>query len=142
MSQRSPIPVGLDLSPTSFALRTRLLSRVLALFALSLVAATWPLWTPEHGFPQVPLIGRPTLFSSVAQWIALAGMLVSLMGLLLRPVPAAGSRACLIALALCAGYLVLADQQRLQPWMYQFLLWAAVLSLCEPALAIRLLRLL
>ncbi len=129
-----------DFSNDSF--RAALLRRTLALFGLALVAVTWRLWTAQQVFPQVPffrwLDGAPTW----CQWVATAAMIGGLAGALVAP---RGGRWAPVALVTFAGgmsALVLVDQERLQPWAYQFALASLVLAVAEPRAALDLLRLL
>ena len=116
------------------------LRRALGLFGLLLVAATWRLWTPQHVYPQVPLVRGLDGLGPWFEWFAAATMLAGLGGAMLAPRRLAP--AALLAFAVGTLLLVLVDQHRLQPWAYQFLLLAVVLALADAVTAIRLLRLL
>jgi len=122
-------------------LRADLLRRVLGLFGLLLVLATWRMWTPQTVFPQVPLLGWARDVPAGFHWMGLVGLVAGLLGMLLVP----AGRAANAALWLMAGStlaMAILDQQRMQPWAYQFALLAVVLVASPPRTAILLARLL
>ncbi len=113
-----------------------------ALCGLVLLGVTWRLWWPESDFPRIPWFAWGL---SVPEWvdaIACIVLLVSLIGLIVIRVhsPHAesaiaerlasrlpglrGGLTCAILTSL--GLLVLLDQHRLQPWVWQMLLWCVV----------------
>lgn len=126
--------------PVVSPLRVTLLRRAIGLFALALVAVTWPLWTPQTVFPQVPLWRAVDRLPDACQWAGTAGMLLGLLGMLAAP-RGRLAIAALASFALGATLLILFDQQRLQPWAYQFILLAVVLAIAGPRGAWPLLRL-
>jgi hypothetical protein len=105
-----------------------ILSKVVAASALVLVAVTWPLWTPQTVFPRIPFVGALRHAPDWFDWMALTGVLVSLLIILLvrreRPIARWSG---LVFIASIVG-LVLTDQHRLQPWAYEFVLLLLVLS--------------
>ncbi len=101
--------------PTSVA-RAALLRRVLAVFGLALIASTWPLWTPQHVFPQVPLLRIGAVVPAAAQWFGAASMIGGLLAALVGP--GRCWRAGLLVFATAALGMVLTDVERLQPWCY------------------------
>jgi hypothetical protein len=112
------------------------LTRVMAGFALALGAATWPLWLPQQPFPRVPLVAA---FGDVPAW--LDATVAAISGLALLAVLVSGNRLrtggiALLVFAGCASLLVLADQHRFQPWLYQFVVLAVLLSALPPAAAL------
>ncbi|MBX7165073.1 MAG: hypothetical protein K1X74_01870 [Pirellulales bacterium] len=118
------------------AARADLARRATAAGTLALVAATWPLWTPLTEFPRVPIVPWPSAGAWLLIGVALAGLVASLV-----------ARGPARAIALVVGTtglmaLVLDDQQRFQPWIYQAWLWSVVLATAAPQRAVRLLRLL
>src|SRR3954454_5936128 len=118
-------------------LRLSLLQCSLALFGLALVAVTWRLWVPGPEFPQVPFLRGLYLPGEWFQWLVLGLLLAGLLGMLLFT-----GRTARVALLLFASALALLfayDQQRFQPWAYQFFLIAIVLTIRQPELAICLL---
>ncbi len=135
MKTPSIFAVDLRLSPR----RAELLRRTVGLFGFLLVAVTWPLWTPQTVFPQVPLFRAALHVSNMAQWGAAGAMLAGLFGMLVLP---AGrlARAALLLFAAGTASLVVMDQQRLQPWAYQFVLLAVVLAIAPARSALVLVR--
>lgn len=115
---------------------------MLALFGLALVTATWVLWTPQHTFPQVPLLAGLHSVPDWCQWVIVMGMLLGLTGALVTPAESPLARASLLVFAAATAGLVLIDQHRLQPWAYQFVLVALVLALSPPRAAVGWLRVL
>ena len=104
------------------------LSRVLSLAALLLIATTWPLWTAQTEFPRIPFVG---IFRGVPGWLERAALGVACCALVLALVAGSSRRMgrwSLVAFAGAITFLALADQHRLQPWAYQFLLLALVLA--------------
>jgi hypothetical protein len=118
------------------ARRATLLRRSVGLFGLLLLAATWPLWTPQTVFPQVPWVGALVSVPGWVDWVGTACLVAGLFGMLAAP-EGRWARASLVLFAIAAGGLILLDQQRLQPWAYQFVLVALVLAAApaRPALA-------
>lgn len=124
MSGREPKVV----EPTA---RSTVLCRLLAIGLLSLVAATWKLWTPQSVFPQVPLIRAACELPGWIDWTCLAVLIVASVTLLISARPGRLRRitATVIASAL-AAYFVL-DQHRLQPWAWQFFLLSFLLAFAD-----------
>ncbi len=90
-----------------------------------LVVASWRLWFDLPNFPTVPVIRwYPRL---AGPWIALgpATLVVGLGFSLYRRT----ARPALAATALLFVWLILGDQLRFQPWVYQFVVMAIVLAL-------------
>ena len=56
--------------------------RIMAGFALLLLAVTWRLWTPQIVFPQIPFFEFLVSTPSTVDWVACAIVLVSLLGML------------------------------------------------------------
>jgi hypothetical protein len=123
-------------------LRITLLRRSLGLFGLALTAVTWRLWTPQHDFPQVPWLGGVERLPSWCQALAAAAMVLGLVGAVLAPSESRWSVRSLLLFAAAMLAAVFFDQQRLQPWAYQFVLVAVVLAAAERSETIPLLRLL
>jgi hypothetical protein len=117
------------------------LRRTVALLGLLLIAATWPLWTPGQVFPQVPLIAARWLPGEWAEWLVTGLLVVACLAMLVLP---AGRFAHLACGAAASGFALamLFDQARMQPWAYQFLLFAFLLGTCGPRAAVALARLL
>jgi hypothetical protein len=127
--------------PDASAWRSALVRRALAASGLALVAATWRLWTPQHVFPQVPLLGFATTLPAWCDWLGLAGMVGGLATALVTPHASRWSSAGLLAFVLATAGMVAIDGNRLQPWAYQFAIMALVLALADGPAALALLRL-
>ncbi len=121
--------------------RAAIVRRVVALFGLALIATTWRLWTPQHVFPQVPLLGLAQHAPAWCDWLGAAGMVGGLIVALLWPAQRRASDAGLVVFAASTALMAVLDQGRLQPWAYQLALMAMVLVLAEPRWALALLRL-
>jgi hypothetical protein len=118
------------------------LRRVVALFALLLFASTWPLWTPQTAFPQVPLLFIAGQLSNWCDWLLFGLMLVAMAIVLFANSSSRWwRRGCALFVAAFVAS-VLIDQHRLQPWAYQFALVAAVLALVSDRRGLSLLRIL
>ena len=102
------------------ARRATALRRWWAVAGLVLFAATWKLWTPQSEFPQVPLFGWAGSLPSLVDWLAFGVLLTSLTMSLWKPDDVWNW----IAFAVAASVLIVLDQHRLQPWMWQLLLIA------------------
>lgn len=112
----------------------------LSLATAALMFVTWPLWTGATHLPPVPFVRgwhapQPAV---VAICAALALVFASAVNFV-RP----GSLAARLTLAssvLLLGGLLLADQNRLQPWVYQYLILAVGWVLAPPRAALTLSR--
>ena len=89
------------------------------------------MWTPQHVFPQVPLVRLAGLLPPWCDWIGAAGMVGGLIAALLARNEGRQARASLLVFAASAALMITIDQQRLQPWAYQFLLVALTLALAD-----------
>ena len=118
------------------------MATLVAIGGLSLIGATWPLWTPQTDFPQVPWFAAAGMLSSSWQWTLLATLAGALLGVLLLPAHSLRRRAALLLAAAAFIALVLPDQHRFQPWAYEFMLLALCIALVRPCRAIALIRLL
>ncbi|MDR3639214.1 MAG: hypothetical protein P4L84_35765 [Isosphaeraceae bacterium] len=102
-----------------------------------MLGLSWPLWTaPEEAFPRVPFLrlaawaGEP----AAVAWIVYAVLLAAVAAAALARRGwkwAAGGSAVLLAA------LVVQDQHRFQPWVYQFLVLDVVLLAFRPERALR-----
>jgi hypothetical protein len=101
----------------------------LGLATIVMLGLSWPLWVEPSDLPRVPFLeGIP---GPPARWSWL------LYGLLLASIAGAIARRMLLgpSLALLA-LLVLQDQHRLQPWVYQYLAIGLLLSTLPPGQAV------
>lgn len=109
--------------------RVHALRRVVGVAMLSGVALSSNLWFPlTRSFPRSPLIvALPQSFVPPVEYL-LGGLLVAALAALVfakRPLK------YLVATIVLLTLLVLLDQTRLQPWVYQYLLLLAVIALHE-----------
>jgi hypothetical protein len=118
------------------------LRRLVAISAVALIAVTWRLWTPQSEFPQVPFLAALCGAPAWCDWVLLVGMGIGLCLAMIggdaRPLPRGGI--ALFAASLAGSCLL--DQHRLQPWAYQFLIVAAIVTLVPSERGLRLVRLL
>ena len=118
-------------------------SRSLAWFRGALAGATllmvglsWPLWVDDGRFPRVPFLpGWPEPGPGLA-WVRF-GVLIGALGLV--AVGRGGRWAGLVSLG-CLGWSLLGDQNRLQPWVQQYLAVGLGLVCLRPARALDLAR--
>ncbi len=128
--------------PCAALARCRLLLWLLLLASALLLSVTFRLWTPQTLFPRVPLIRILVGAPAWGEWSLLA-ITAGALG-----VAAVGSyrhtpwQPALCVFALALGGLVLFDQHRAQPWVWQFLLTALVLVRCPQRRAVLALKLL
>ena len=92
-----------------------------------LLAVTWKLWTPQTIFPQIPFFGKLVETPATVDWVALAILLVGLLGMLFST-SRSGLRIFSAIFAVSGISLVLLDQHRMQPWAYQFLVFAILIA--------------
>ncbi|MEX2113147.1 MAG: hypothetical protein WD845_08175 [Pirellulales bacterium] len=121
--------------------RAAWLRRVMAMFGLGLLAVTWRLWTPQQVFPQVPLVALATKLPGWCDWLGLAGMTLGLLLALVAPDQGRWANRGLLLFAASAAALFALDQNRLQPWAYQFVIMALVLAWADARSGIALARL-
>ncbi|MBW3596497.1 MAG: hypothetical protein KY475_04385 [Planctomycetes bacterium] len=110
------------------------------MLALSLFAATWRLWTPQTVYPQIPLLPIGRIAPLWLDWAGLAGIVLSLSVATVAGSERTWGRAALWLFAISVAGMIVLDQHRLQPWAYQFLLIALVLSSRGGNRAVALLR--
>ncbi len=112
------------------ASRWQWVQRCWALFGLLLIFATWPLWTPQTVYPQVPLVAGAGMLPVVGQWVALSALVASLLVVLgLLPRLSAVGKSCLFhTFVVAMAWLIVTDQHRLQPWAYQLTIYAVVFA--------------
>jgi hypothetical protein len=102
--------------------------RLVAAAGLVLIAATWPLWIPTHDFPRVPFVSALRRMPDSVEWTLFVAMLGSLFTLAARGGGSWPGKIAAFVFVIAAGLLVLADQHRLQPWLYEFLLLTVILA--------------
>ena len=112
----------------------RLLIRLLAVGSVSLIAATWPLWTPQTVFPQVPLVSVAGHVPSGAEWGLLVTLLIALAAQFFAKDRNIRRFACAV-FSLATLSLIVIDQHRLQPWAWQFVLISFALAVADATTA-------
>ena len=129
----------LDPGPVSLR-RWRQVQLLWVLTVCLLMVVTWKLWIPQTVFPRVPLVGLLASLPVVIHWIVLGVLVGSCLAILLIRPSSRYQRWTLVGFLLAGGILVALDQHRLQPWFYQCLLFALVMTCCVPVRAMPLLR--
>ncbi len=127
---------------TNLQITARRLQRTVAATAFVLILATWKLWTPNSVYPQVPLFRWAEVIPAWIEWSLLGVLPVSLLVAMDVGFTKRWSRRALIVYVLATAVLVAANQHRLQPWAYEFVVLAAVLALAPPRNALVMIRLL
>lgn len=109
---------------------------------LGLILSTYSLWIPisSNELPQIPAFAALCNTPEFVDAILLAALLVGMLALL-------SERASMVTVGCCMTILsgvalVLLNQHRLQPWFYQFLLFALIFMLASPQRQILWLRIL
>jgi hypothetical protein len=110
-----------------------LLRTILSGATLVMVALSWPLWIDLDDFPAVPFVPGLPEYPRAWSWLGLGLVAV---GLVLGMSPR-WNRAGLALAILVFSWLILGDQLRFQPWVYQFLILGALLVLLPPRWALR-----
>lgn len=108
--------------PSATELRVDLLRQAIGLFGLLLFGFTWKLWTPQAVFPQIPFFGFLVNCPGIVDWLALAVLFVSLVGMLFRFSNKHFAQVAVASFLTATILLISLDQHRLQPWAYQFLI--------------------
>jgi uncharacterized membrane protein YphA (DoxX/SURF4 family) len=118
-------------------LRIRRLRIALAAATLVMVGLSWPLWIDLTEFPAVPFVRWFPDYPRRLSWLgllALAGGLLSAMS------DRIGRGGLVFSIAVLV-WLVLGDQLRLQPWVYQYLVMGTILATLPPRSALAFSRL-
>jgi hypothetical protein len=124
----TPVPLERQAEPDAAGIRQ--LDRFRATLCGStflMVALSWPLWVDGGEFPRVPFVGAMPALPVWVSWAVLLGIEVSLV------LAAFGWRwrAMLSVGCVLLTFAILPDQNRFQPWAYQFAV-AALLMACLP----------
>lgn len=106
------------------AARVYWLKVVIALGFISGLLLSLKLWLSSRFYPLTPVIDIPSIPYPV-DWI----MLVALFGLLVAIILSSKPKRFIWASVILVSLLVFFDQQRLQPWVYQYALMLSVLGL-------------
>ncbi len=104
--------------------------RVWATTIAALILVSWPLWTADRSLPCVPMVdpGWFGLSATATGWVTPITVAAMLLGLTAIAVRRAGYRIGFLAVLSCGLVLVALDQNRLQPWFYQGLLYASIFA--------------
>jgi hypothetical protein len=106
--------------------------RIWAGFGIALFVATWKLWTPQQVFPQIPLFEFATTVPSIVDWVAFAGVLISLVLVLLTRKTDSNTSSWPFVLFVATLFMLFSlDQHRLQPWAWHWFVFALILSLVQ-----------
>jgi hypothetical protein len=105
--------------------------RALSFATLALVFLSWPLWNDARPYPRVPF---------VRDWPAMEALRFALVATLVLATVLAGRRFALVPALCILGLSILGDQDRLQPWAYQFLVVGVALASAPSVWGLRLAR--
>lgn len=108
--------------------RLLILERIIPLFALVLLAVTWPLWWGNNSFPSIPLLPGIQFVPFWIDRLCVVLLLPALVGLLVLPARLRMYSRLQWGVPLLWLLLILLDQQRLQTWSYQFSLMLLLVS--------------
>ena len=132
---------GLEGDPGRAGPAASVLGRLASASLLVLMTATWPLWSVT-AFPRVPFVGTLVRLPSWFEWTAFAAFAAAQSVALIWGFDRRAGRRGVAASVLALALLVLADQHRLQPWVYQLIVLEVVLAGLSAAEAIALARML
>jgi hypothetical protein len=124
MSDPEPDPPTPESVVDTDDLRARRLRLVLAGSTLVMVVLSWPLWIDLADFPAVPFVRWFPEYPREWSWLGL-GMIVAGLGLGMSD---RFGRIGLGVTVITMTWLILGDQLRLQPWVYQFLVMGTLLA--------------
>lgn len=124
------VPADLLAEPTDHreANRAFLLRSLLSGATLVMVALSWPLWIDLADFPSVPFVRWFPDYPRPWSWI---GLLLIVAGLATGMTRRFGRIGVGLTIPVMIG-LIIGDQLRFQPWVYQFLVLGSLLVLLPP----------
>lgn len=131
MIDSSPAPVPPE-TPCATGDVARLRA-VLGVATVVMLVLSWPLWITTDAFPRVPFTPGLPEVPAAGSWTLFALLLAALA---LAAVGIAWKTALGGAIGILT-FLVLEDQHRFQPWVYQFVMVGLVLAAMPPAQALR-----
>ena len=113
--------------------------RLLGLFTILLLIATWGLWSSPASAanPQIPWLSVLCPVPSWVDLVLLSGVILASSLLMIDRTKSPRRWLAQAAYFVCFSGLVLFDQHRLQPWTLQFLLIGAVLTLSPNQIGLR-----
>lgn len=121
--------------PAAADARLARLRVALAAATLLMLGLSWPLWIETGDFPRVPFAARLPEVPAAAAWpvfLALLGTVAASA----HPQGRIWRSGLAVSFVLLAG-LVLEDQHRFQPWVYQYLMLALIVATLPPATVLR-----
>jgi len=128
-------------SQTTIAKRSTSLRIAWAIFAIALLGATWKLWSGQSEFPQVPLLSwGHAIPRSIDRFCFILALLCCFFSVI--PGIIKWRFALYLGFVVGIGIAVVANQHRLQPWAYQFLIMSVIFAACSDRHVVRLNRLL
>ena len=116
------------LAPDSDADRASLLRAILCGATLTMVVLSWPLWIDLADFPSVPFVRWFPDYPRRWSWLGLALVSASLALGITRRFGRVGVGIAVVVM----GWLILGDQLRFQPWVYQFLVLGTLIVALPP----------
>jgi uncharacterized membrane protein YphA (DoxX/SURF4 family) len=117
--------------------RVHRLRIALAAATLAMVGLSWPLWIDLNDFPAVPFVRWFPDYPLRWSWL---GLLALASGLVAALSDRLGRVGLVLSIAVMI-WLVLGDQLRLQPWVYQYLVMGSILATLPPRSALAFIRL-
>ncbi len=115
------------------------LMRCWAISSLVLFGLTWRLWVGQPAFPQIPFFETFVEIPALVDRCLFPVLLICPFGVLIAKAVKTQRRFAL-GFAICCVMLVLLDQNRLQPWVYHFLIIASLFFCLSKKAASRALR--
>lgn len=109
---------------TSVTRRLRYLNYLLSLAVLASVTISWRLWTSERVFPMAPVFENLQIINPFLNKIIFAFFLLLPICILIARKPTV----FIIAFLFISVFLVIYDQNRIQPWLYQYFIMFFLLS--------------
>jgi hypothetical protein len=103
---------------------------------LLMVGLSWPLWVDDHEFPRVPFLRGWIELPPWISWLVLAGIIATLALAMLGAHWRLMLRVNLTLLVLS----ILQDQNRFQPWAYQYAMIGMAMACMSRARALRMAR--
>ena len=134
-SEASPLTSGMNASDTNAQACARLRA-VMALATLTMLVLSWPLWVESDAFPRVPFLNGIPSFPAPLAWGLFGFVIIALLAVAAELCWRVLISATFAVLLL----LVLQDQGRFQPWIYQFFVVGLLLASLPSAASLRLIR--
>ena len=138
MNQKTSQPESVSIEESSSLKKIFYLQKLVGIFGLILILECWKLWVPRNIYPVVPFFSFLTDVPSFIHYLLAVGIVIFLVLLIL--LPASQSRILFVGFSLFSVASILLNQHRFQPWMYQFVIIALVLSSSFGKTSIKLLR--